>query len=138
VSHFLGPLLAPGGEGCALVNERTGAVVASALEAAVDSTSRNRGLLGRDSLPEGHAIVLAPCNSVHTFFMRFPIDIAFVARDGQVVKVVEHLRAWRIALSLRSFATIEFAAGALGGDGVAAGDRLVLRPASSERTARPA
>jgi hypothetical protein len=128
VTHFLVRLVKPGGETCSLVNERTGAAVASVLEAAVDSKSRNRGLLGRDSLPESHALVLAPCSSVHTFFMRFPIDIAFVARDGRVLKTVERLGAWRLAVSLRAFATIEFAAGVLGRAGLTAGDRLRIEP----------
>lgn len=136
MSHFLFRLLKPGGGTCSLVNERTGSVVASVLEAAVESKARNRGLLGRDHLPETHALVLAPCSSVHTFFMRFPIDIAFVARDGRVLKVVERLGAWRIAASLRAFATIEFAAGVLGRDALAAGDRLRIEPARCGDTER--
>jgi uncharacterized membrane protein (UPF0127 family) len=136
VTHFLSRLLTPGTEAGALVNERTGSVVADVLEIAVDSTSRRRGLLGRDGLPEDHALVLAPCNAVHTFFMRFPIDVAFVARDGRVVKTVEGLGAWRVAMSPRAFATIEFPAGVLRSR-LVSGDRVVVqRPV--ERSAPPA
>jgi hypothetical protein len=135
MSHFLRPLLGRAGAGSALVNERTGAVVAEVLEAALDSASRRRGLLGRDSLPERHGLVLAPCSSVHTFFMRFPIDVLFVARDGRVLKIVERLGAWRIAGSLRAFATIELPAGTLRASGLARGDRVTLRPAGAEGTA---
>jgi uncharacterized membrane protein (UPF0127 family) len=124
VTRFLSHLL--GTETCTLVNERTGAVVAGVLEVALDSKSRRRGLLGRDTLPDDHALVLAPCNAVHTFFMRFPIDIAFVARDGRVVKTVERFSAWRVAMSPRAFATVEFPAGALRRR-VASGDRLVVQ-----------
>jgi uncharacterized membrane protein (UPF0127 family) len=67
--------------------------------------------------------------------MRFPIDIAFVARDGRVLKTVERLGTWRLAASVRAFATIEFAAGVLGRQGLTAGDRLRLQPAQSDGTA---
>jgi hypothetical protein len=134
VSHFLAPLLKRGGERCSLVNERTGSVVAGVLEVAIDSKTRRRGLLGRDALADDRALVLAPCNAVHTFFMRFPIDVAFVARDGRVVKTVESLRAWRVAAAVRAFATIEFRAGILRSR-LVAGDRLVLRHGNSRGTA---
>jgi uncharacterized membrane protein (UPF0127 family) len=137
VSHFLRPLLGKGGAASVLVNERTGSVVAAVLEAAVDSQSRRRGLLGRDGLAEGHALVLAPCSAVHTCFMRFPIDVLFVARDGRVLKIVEQIGAWRVTASLRAFAAIELPAGALRRAGLAAGDRVVIRPAAPEKTAAP-
>ena len=66
-----------------LRNERTGLVVAATLEPAFDSASRKRGLLGRDGLAAGHALIIAPSNMVHTFFMRFPIDILIVSRGGR-------------------------------------------------------
>lgn len=128
MSHFLSRLIESGDETWSLVNERTGAVVAGRLEAAVESTSRRRGLLGRGGLPEDHALVLAPCNAVHTFFMRFPIDVAFVGRDGRVLKTLERLGAWRVAMSPRAFATIEFPADVLRRR-LAMGDCVAVRPA---------
>jgi uncharacterized membrane protein (UPF0127 family) len=113
------------------VNERTGAAVADALETAFDSKTRRRGLLGRDDLPEGQAMVLAPCNAIHTFRMRFPLDVLFVARDGRITKIVEHLGAWRAAVSHSAFATIELRAGAVDRRDLTVGDRLALRPVSS-------
>ena len=56
------------------------------LETAFDSGTRRRGLLGRDDLAAGTAMVLAPCNAVHTCRMRFPIDVVFAARDGRVTR----------------------------------------------------
>jgi uncharacterized membrane protein (UPF0127 family) len=134
LSHFLRPLLSRAGATGALVNERTGSVIATVLEAAIDSASRRRGLLGRDGLAESHGLALAPCSSVHTFFMRFPIDIVFVARDGRVLKIVERLGAWRIAGSLRAFATIELPAGTLRAVGLVAGDRVIIRPTGTQGT----
>lgn len=100
--------------------------VATTLEPAFDSTTRNRGLLGRDHLAPGHALIIAPTNMVHTFFMRFPIDILFVARDGTVLKASPHVPAWRIVGTLRGFAVIELRAGSLADSQTRRGDRLTL------------
>jgi uncharacterized membrane protein (UPF0127 family) len=92
------------------------------IEAAVDSESRRRGLLGRDSFPAGHAIVLAPSNAIHMFFMRFPIDVLFVRRNGEVVRVAANVRPWRIAVALRAYAAIELPAGTIEQSGTRKGD----------------
>jgi uncharacterized membrane protein (UPF0127 family) len=137
MNGLLSALLTPGGPACALVNERNGFVLASFVESAVDSASRRRGLLGRDRLPERHALLLAPCSAVHTCFMRFPIDVLFLGRDGRVLKIVERLSAWRIALSAAAFATIELPAGSVRPSGLVPGDRLSIRPARADGTAAP-
>lgn len=111
-----------------LKNTRTGVPIASHIEAALDRTTRKRGLLGRTGLPSGHALVIAPSNLVHTFFMRFAIDIVFVRRDGTVVKVRRSVPARRIAGALRAFAVIEMAAGSIGEADLRRGDRLELAP----------
>jgi uncharacterized membrane protein (UPF0127 family) len=111
----------------ALVNERTARTVAETVEVASTSASRRRGLLGRDSLDAGTALVIAPCSAIHTFFMRFAIDVVFVDRRGHVLKIVHDLRPWRIAGSLRAYAVIEMAGGRLGQDDIRIGDRLTLR-----------
>ena len=56
---------------------------------------RIRGLVGTKSLPEGEGMLILRCNSIHTFFMSFPIDAAFLDRDGNVVKTVRNIRPWR-------------------------------------------
>ena len=56
---------------------------------------RIRGLIGTKSLPEGEGMLILRCNSIHTFFMSFPIDAAFLDRDGNVVKTVRNIRPWR-------------------------------------------
>ena len=123
---FLSPLIRDGASGYQLINERTGQVVADTLLAAFDSASRRTGLLKHTSLPDNEALIIAPCNSVHTFFMKFDIDIAFVDKSGHVVKVVTALRPWRMAAALRAFATIEFAAGVLRELTTDVGDRLLV------------
>jgi uncharacterized membrane protein (UPF0127 family) len=99
-------------------------MVATALELAADSASRNRGLLGRPGLPPDHALILAPSNFVHTFFMQFAIDILFLARDGLVLKVRPAVPPRRIVGRFGGFAVIELAAHALNRSQTAAGDRL--------------
>src|SRR4029079_17671829 len=109
-----------------LLHDRTGHVLAAAVELAATSATRRRGLLGRDRFDTSSALIIVPCSAIHTAFMRFPIDVLFVDRQGLVLKIVRHLRPWRIAGSLRSFAVIAFGAGALQSGGIVVGDRVRL------------
>jgi uncharacterized membrane protein (UPF0127 family) len=113
----------------ALVNERTGLPIATAVEKAVTRSSRRRGLLGRTSLDPAAALVLEPCAAVHTAFMRFAIDIVFLDRDGYTVKIVRDLPPWRIAAASRAHAVVEFAAGSLMHHDLTVGDRLIVQSA---------
>jgi len=117
-----------------LVNARTGATVASVVELAATRVERRRGLLGRNALDLSAALILAPCAAVHTAFMRFPIDVVFVDRDGHVRTLVRNLRPWRIAASPRAYAAVEMAGG-INRD-LMPGDRLYLTGAG-ELTALP-
>lgn len=123
---FLSPLLHdPAGRYC-LQNARTELVVAARVITAFDSASRRKGLLGRDSFPNDSALIIAPGNAIHTWFMRFPIDVAFVAKDGRVVKTRLRVGPWRIAAALGAYAVIELAGGALERSGTVAGDQIVV------------
>jgi uncharacterized protein len=110
-----------------LVNERTRIPIATAVELAETRKERRRGLLGRDSLHPSAALWLAPCAAVHTAFMRFPIDVAFLDRDGVAVKLVSDLPPWRIAASPRARTVVELPAGSLRKHEVEIGDRLYVR-----------
>jgi uncharacterized membrane protein (UPF0127 family) len=127
-ASFVSPLLDAGAEGYRLVNERTGTSVAHRILTAFDSSSRRTGLLQHDSLPEGTALVIAPTNAIHTFFMRFAIDVAFVSRDGRVVKTHAALAPWRMAAALRAYAVVELPAGTLSRTDTKPGDRLATLP----------
>jgi uncharacterized membrane protein (UPF0127 family) len=109
-----------------LMNARTSQVIAQDVELADTRATRRQGLLGRDSLSPRSALIIRPCFSVHTAFMRFAIDVVFVDRAGTVVKVVRNLGAWRIAGACGAHAAIEFAAGSVPEGDVEAGDRLYL------------
>jgi uncharacterized membrane protein (UPF0127 family) len=126
MAHFLSPLLRSPDAVHAVRNQRTGKLLTTALEGAFDSETRRRGLLGRDTMPAGSGLVIAPCSGVHTCFMRFPIDIVFAARDGRVLSVRHHVSPWRLAISLRAFAVIELPGGSLVDSDTQAGDSLHL------------
>ncbi len=126
MSHFLTQLLGDDAPSLVLRHARSGALVASMVEGAFDSDSRRRGLLGRDALASDKALIIAPCQAVHTFGMRFPIDILFTKRDGTIVKVREHVQPGRISGAWSAFAVIELAAGTAARAAVRPGDRLEL------------
>jgi uncharacterized membrane protein (UPF0127 family) len=111
-----------------LVNARTETVLASSVEVARTSAARRRGLLGRNELPRGSALVISRCNAIHTIGMRFAIDVAFVDSGGRVKKIVTGLPPWRIAVSPLASMAIEFTAGVLQPDVLRVGDWLYLVP----------
>ena len=123
---FLRPLLRDISPKHALRNVRNGHVLATDLIVAFDSKTRKTGLLKHDSLADGSAMLIAPTNAVHTFFMRFPIDIAFVNRDGLIVKTYAAVPPWRIAAALRAHAVIEMPPGTLAKKETGVGDILSI------------
>jgi uncharacterized membrane protein (UPF0127 family) len=109
-----------------MINESTGATVASQVELALDRATRRRGLLGRDSLAPRSAMLFSPCWMVHTAFMRFAIDVLFVDRHGRVVHVAHAVRPWRAAMSARAHVVVELPAGAAAQQQVHVGDCVGL------------
>lgn len=77
-------------------NLTTGQVIAQKVRIAQDFKSRSVGLLSRSSLDEDEALLIKPCNAIHTFFMKFPIDIAFLDKKGRVVKTRENISKNRL------------------------------------------
>lgn len=109
--------------------ERTGRVLAVA-DLADTALTRMRGLLGRDELAGGAGLILAPCNLIHTWFMRFTIDVLFLDRAGVVVARAERLEPFGIAWGgWRARTTIELPAGSVASAGVVTGDHIRLEAA---------
>src|SRR5215470_1799235 len=104
------------------MNDRTRSAVALEVDVATSRAARRRGLLGRDSLRADEGLLLSPCIAVHTAFMRFPIDVVFVDRDGRAVRVAPQVRPWRMAASFRAHAVIELAAGTAAAADIRIGD----------------
>jgi uncharacterized membrane protein (UPF0127 family) len=107
-------------------------------EVAENPWTRAVGLLGRKELPEGQGLWIRPCKSIHTFFMRFPIDVAYLAPDGTVVKTCSHLRAFRLSMGGRqAHSVLELPPGFLERADVKVGDRLSCSPQEGKAPAGP-
>ncbi len=85
-----------------LWNKKSSILLIPRLTIAESFTSRLVGLLGRSGLADDEALLLPGCKQVHMFFMKFPIDVAFCSKDGEVVHVVHRLRPWRISTFVRN------------------------------------
>jgi uncharacterized membrane protein (UPF0127 family) len=131
------------------VSSAAGRVVCERCDVARTPVARMRGLLGRAGLPPGEGILLRPAGSIHTAFMRFPIDAVFVDGENTVLKIAHELPPWRLAAARGARAVIELPAGEAARRGVAVGTHLRLaafdaagqRPDRSVQTdgrARPA
>ena len=110
-------------------------VVCERCDVADHLVARMRGLLGRSDLPQGEGVLLRPAGSIHTFFMRFPIDVVFLSEDDVVVKVVHRLPPWRAAGMKGARSVLELAAGEAESSGIEVGATLTFDPPSREHIA---
>lgn len=118
-----------------LLDANTGTVVARRVRRADTFARRLIGLLGRSSLEADEGLWIEPCDSVHTFFMRFSIDVAFVDRSGVVLRRIDNLPPWRATrIHSRARACVELPPHTLERAGVGEGSRLLLVPAGSNPT----
>ena len=110
---------------------RDGTPLAARAGGAFDWWSRLRGLLFRPQLAAdgSEALVIRPCNSIHTFGMSYPLDAVFLDRDGVVLRVVERIEPWRACVARGAHAVVEFHHGAATSLGIRIGDRLAWRDA---------
>ncbi len=90
------------------------------------------GLMGKTSLPMGEGLHIVPCNSIHTFFMRIPIDVLFLDAENKVVRRDEAMPPWRMTPPIRGARTVlELPIGTLTGSGTEIGDQLRFEPPST-------
>jgi uncharacterized protein len=112
-----------------LVRPRTGRVLAERLMVPRTFVGRGLGLMFRRQLQPGLGMWIAPCNSIHTFFMRFPIDAVFVDRELQIVRVRPDLRPWRVVpLVSGAHSVVELPAGTVRGLSLDRGEPLLVEP----------
>lgn len=89
--------------------------------------ARSNGLLGRTGLGSEEGLWIVPCGMIHTFFMKFPIDVVFLDRELRVRRVVENLKPWRLSPWVFSaHSVLELRGGVLKGD-VREGDTLEFK-----------
>ncbi len=106
-------------------NEATGSVVVERAAEAISIAERLLGLLGRCELPRNEALWLR-ANGIHTFGMRFAIDVLILDSEGRVLRVAPAVPPNRIVLPVRAGrVTIEMASGAAADHGIEAGHRLL-------------
>ncbi len=108
-----------------LIQDGSDTVLLGNVILAESQSARMRGLLGRDSLPTDIGMLIRPCRSIHMWFMRFPIDVAFLDHEMQVLKVSRNVRPWHLAFAPgKTHCVLETAAGVL--DPVKPGVRLEI------------
>lgn len=110
----------------ARIATESGAVLSARCIVADRMLPRMRGLLGRSGLEPGEGMLISPAPSVHTFFMRFPIDVVFLDKTRTIVKIAHSLRPWRTAGARKAVAALELPAGAAAGLGLQPGMTLVV------------
>ncbi|MEK7483975.1 MAG: DUF192 domain-containing protein [Planctomycetota bacterium] len=101
-------------------------MIAYELDIANTTGKKTKGLLGRKSFPPGEGLLLERCNSIHMFFMKFPIDVLFVDENYKVVKIVKDLKIWMMSMSGQAAHTIELPVGTLALHRIRVGDELVI------------
>ena len=110
-----------------IVNKTKGTILAYNASIAQTIFKRIIGLLSRSNLKTGEALLIRPCNSVHTFFMRFNIDVVFMDSDNKVIKTICNMRPFRIsAIYFNGLSTIELPAGTIQSTNTQEGDILSL------------
>lgn len=103
--------------------------LAGCVETASSAAARNKGLLGRAGLPNGGGLWIVPCESVHTFFMKFPIDLVYIDRNKKVKKVRNSVGPWRLSACLSAHSILELPAGSANRAQTQRGDQLEFSPA---------
>ena len=105
--------------------------LAERAEVASGLLRRAIGLIGRRDWSTADGLVIEPCNGVHTFFMRLPIDVVHVGAEGEVLRLLPAMRPWRLGpIVRRSRWVLELPAGTLNGAGTQVGDRVELEDSS--------
>lgn len=104
----------------------TGELVATKVRLANTALTRLRGLMFTRSLPAGAGLWLRPCQSVHSFWMFYSIDVIFLDRNLRIVKLVANLRPFRLtAPHFSAHSVLELAPGTIERQGLKVGDQLV-------------
>jgi uncharacterized membrane protein (UPF0127 family) len=106
-------------------------VLAVAADVADTSRKRRIGLLKHKSLPAGEGLWIAPCEGIHTFRMKFAIDVLFLDRRRKVLKIRHAMSRGRISLCLRAHSVLELPAGTAKATGTVEGDQLEFEQATA-------
>ncbi len=112
-----------------VTNTTRGKLLADRAEEARSFSTRFLGLMGKKELPFGAGLHIVPCNSIHTFFMRIPIDALFLDKSLKVVKVLPAMVPWRLSsLYFQAHSVLELPSGTSLASGTLEGDQLAFEP----------
>lgn len=104
---------------------RSGQIIVPHVARTTNALERMRGLLGRPAPAADAGLLIVPCGSVHTWFMRYAIDVVYLDRDGVVLRVVPAMAPWRMSRQPRARSTLELCAGGAASAAIVPGQRLV-------------
>jgi len=107
-------------------NQTRSVLLGGSIDVADSSSKRRTGLLKHDRLEPGEGLWIVPCESVHTFFMKFPIDLVYLDRKRKVRKVRMAVPAWRLSACLTAHSILELPAGTVEKTGTQVGDVLEI------------
>jgi uncharacterized protein len=111
-----------------IINKNNNCIIAENAFIADSPLKRVKGLLGRTELPKGEALIIRPCNSIHTIFMRFPIDVLFVDAHNTIVKIKSFLKPFRLTgIYFNTAYVVELPAGTIEESHAAEGHTLILK-----------
>ena len=79
-----------------IYNSTQNNLIADEVKVAKTFIKKTFGLILRNDISEADGLIIKPCNSIHTFFMRFPIDVLFVDRKNKIIALHENVKPWRI------------------------------------------
>ena len=114
-------------------NHTRNTVLGEAVEVADTSEKRRVGLLKHARLEPGSGLWIVPCESVHTFFMKFPIDLVYLDKQQKVRKVRHAVPAWRLSACLSAYSILELPAGTAEESGTLPGDELSFEKLMPEK-----
>ncbi|MCX7842038.1 MAG: DUF192 domain-containing protein [Clostridia bacterium] len=108
-------------------NDTKGTVLAESCILADKFTSRFMGLMGKKCLEPGHALLIVPCNSIHMFFMSFPLDIIFINRHNRVAHLIENMPPWKVSkIIFGAKSAIEVPVGTIKSTNTSIGDAIIF------------
>ncbi|MGD0680564.1 MAG: DUF192 domain-containing protein [Terracidiphilus sp.] len=113
-----------------VTNVTRNTVLATCMEVAESAATRNKGLLGRERLAPGEGLWISPCEAVHTFWMKFPIDLVYLDRKNRIRKLVSAVPPWRLSACLRAHSVVELPAGTIRETQTQPGDTLEFTSAA--------
>ena len=109
-----------------VTNVTRGSCIGDAVVSAESSAERRTGLLKHTKLEPGSGLWIVPCEAVHTFFMKFPLDLIYLDRKRRVKSVVRNVRPWRFSMCLPAHSVIELPVGTIDRTQTQNGDEVEL------------